>query len=115
MTRRPAPVVSSERRREAAPTARRRGVTLAGAATMTMALTLVVADGAPVGAGVRRPAPTPPSAVTVDNPITGAAVPDAVYHGTSAPKAVVIGTGVASRAGPGPVTPISPSGVVLSI
>jgi hypothetical protein len=94
---------------------RRRGMKFAGAASLAAALVLVVGDGVHVGAGTRRPAPTPPSAVTVDNPITGAAVPDAVYHGTAAPKAVVIGTGAASSAVSGTVTWISAAGVVLSI
>jgi hypothetical protein len=93
---------------------RRRGMKFAGAASLAAALVLVVGDGVHVGAGTRRPAPTPPSAVTVDNPITGA-VPDAVYHGTAAPKAVVIGTGAASSAVSGTVTWISAAGVVLSI
>jgi hypothetical protein len=94
--------------------ARRRGVKFAGAAALAIPLVLVVGDGVHVGAGTRRPAPTTPSAVTIDNPITGAAVPDAVYHGTVAPKAVVIGTGAASRAVSGTVTWISTAGVVLS-
>jgi hypothetical protein len=95
--------------------ARRRGVKFAGAAVLAIALVLVIGDGANVGAGSRRPAPTAPSVVTVDNPITGAAVPDAVYHGTAAPKAVVIGTGAVSPSSSGAVTQMSAAGVVLSV
>ena len=112
------PAVSYERRREAAPIdVRQRGVQLSGAAAMAMAkaLLLVIGDGAHVGAGLRRPAPTTPSVVTVDNPITGARVPDAVYHGTSAPNAVVIGTRAGRAVSSGTVTAISAPGIVLSI
>jgi hypothetical protein len=94
--------------------ARRKDVRFAGAAALGMALVLVAGDGAHVGAGTRRPAPTPPSTVTVDNPITGAAVPDAVYHGATAPQAVVIVTGATSNAVCGSVTRESPVPVVLS-
>jgi hypothetical protein len=94
--------------------ARRRGVKFAGAAATAMALVLVVGDGANVGAGDRRPAPTAPPAITVDNPITGASVTDAVYHGTSAPKAVVIGNAAAPGDRSVTVSWISPEGVVLS-
>jgi hypothetical protein len=93
--------------------ARRRGVMFGGAAASAVALVLVVGDGAQVGAGVRRPAPTAPWAVTVDNPITGASVPDAVFHGSSAPKAVEIGNG-ATGAGSSSVTWVVPEGAVLS-
>ena len=94
--------------------ARRRGVKFAGAAATAVALVLVVGDGANVGAGDRRPAPTAPPAITVDNPITGASVTDAVYHGTSAPKAVVIGNGAAPGDPSVTVSWILPEGVVLS-
>jgi hypothetical protein len=94
--------------------ARRRDVRFAGAAALGVALVLVVGDGAHVGAGTRRPAPTPPSIVTVDNPITGAAVPDAVYHGTAAPQAVVIVRGATSNAVSATVTWQSPAAVVVS-
>ena len=67
---------------------------------MALALVLVNGVGAHVGAGLRRPPPTTPFVVTVDNPITGAGVPDAVSHRRSAPKAVVIGSGVTSSAIP---------------
>jgi hypothetical protein len=85
-----------------------------GAAASAIALVLVTGDGAHVGAGTRRPASTPPSAVVVDNPITGASVPDAVYHGTSAPKAVVIGRRTGSASAPCTVAGSVP-GVILSL
>ena len=94
--------------------ARRRGAKFAGAAAIAVALVLVGGDGANVGAGDRRPAPTAPPAITVDNPITGASVTDAVYHGTSAPKAVVIGNGAAPDDPSVTVSWILPEGVVLS-
>jgi hypothetical protein len=47
----------------------------------------------------------------VDNPITGASVPDAVYHGNSAPEAVVIGNVDRS----GNMTGALPEGAILSI
>jgi hypothetical protein len=85
----------------------------AGAAASAVALVLVIGDGADVGAGGRRPAPTTPPGVTVDNPVTGASVPDAVFHGTSAPRAVEVRNG-ASGARPARVIWLSPLGVVLS-
>jgi hypothetical protein len=91
--------------------ARRRGAKFAGAAALAVIVVLVVGDGANVGAGDRRPAPTAPPAVTVDNPITGASVPDAVYHGNSAPEAVVIGNVDRS----GNMTGALPEGAILSI
>ena len=94
--------------------ARRRGVKFAGAAATAVALVLLVGDGANVGAGDRRPAPTAPPVITVDNPITGASVTDAVYHGTSAPKAVVIGNGATPGDPSVTVSWILPEGVVLS-
>jgi hypothetical protein len=94
--------------------ARRRGVKFAGAAATAVALVLVVGDGANVGAGDRRPAPTAP-AITVDNPITGASVTDAVYYGTSAPKVVVIGNGAAPGDRSVRVSWIPPEELVLSV
>jgi hypothetical protein len=95
--------------------ARRRGVKLAGAAVSAVALVLVIGGGVDVGAGIRRPASTPPSAITMDNPITGASVPDAVYHGTSAPNAIVIGTRAASGDRFGTANWVAPGEVVLSM
>ena len=94
--------------------ARRRGVKFVGAAATAVALVLVGGDGANVGAGDKRPAPTAPPAITVDNPITGASVTDAVYHGTSAPKAVVIGNGAAPGEPSVGVSRITPEEGVLS-